>query len=115
MNLKTTIVLALLVGAGAGAWYWLDSRKTTEAAVSPTSKFLENNLTADKITRVEVARTVKPISLSPLSASVVGSLESAFVRQGADALYLRKRRQGMEPAGQLARPHPGKPSNGWMS
>jgi Domain of unknown function (DUF4340) len=76
MNLKTTIVLALLVGAGTGAWFWLDHNKPPEAAVSPTKKFLETDLAADKITRVEVSREMKPLAPPLHYSSIIGSLGS---------------------------------------
>ena len=57
MNLKTTFALIVLLGAGVGAWYWYTQmpRRPAETA-SPTLTFLEQSLTVDKITRIEVTR-----------------------------------------------------------
>lgn len=55
MNLKTTVVLFVLIGAGAGAWFGFATRKTEEAA-SPTATFLEQSVVAEKITRIETSR-----------------------------------------------------------
>ena len=57
MNLKTTFALIVLLGAGVGAWYWFTHmRVLPAAATSPTLAFLEQSLTADKLTRIEVTR-----------------------------------------------------------
>ena len=62
MNLKTTIVLVLLVGAGAGGWFWLDTRKKpSETTSSATLDFLKDKLTAAKLTRIEVQRRPKTL------------------------------------------------------
>ncbi len=55
MNLKTTLALIVLLGAGAGAWIGFASRKTEEST-SPTALFLEQTIVADKITRIEATR-----------------------------------------------------------
>jgi Domain of unknown function (DUF4340) len=55
MNLKTTIFLIALLGAGAGVWFWFETRQTGDAA-SPTATFLEQSLVANKITRIEATR-----------------------------------------------------------
>ena len=55
MNVKTTIFLIILLGAGAGAWFWYETRRTEET-LSPTETFLEESLVPTKITRIEVAR-----------------------------------------------------------
>ena len=73
MNLKTTIILALLVGAGTGAWLWLDSRKPAAETACATLDFLQTKLTLDKLTRVEVTRRPKKLDLPRHVASVVGS------------------------------------------
>jgi Domain of unknown function (DUF4340) len=72
MNLKTTIVLAFLVAAGTGAWFWLDSRQPAEAEASSSLDFLQTKLSADKITRVEVTRLHKPLDLPHRGASAFG-------------------------------------------
>ncbi|MSQ96790.1 MAG: DUF4340 domain-containing protein, partial [Gemmataceae bacterium] len=55
MNLKTTIVLILLLGAGTGSWFWVTTRKIEESA-SPTATFLEQSVVATKVTRIETSR-----------------------------------------------------------
>jgi len=55
MNLKTTFFLIVLLGAGVGGWYWLQTQKVEEPA-SPTLTFLKDSLDAKKIQRVEVLR-----------------------------------------------------------
>ncbi len=61
MNLKTTIVLAFLVGIGTGAGVWLTLRtKPGESTASATLDFLRDDLNANKITRIEVTRWQKP-------------------------------------------------------
>jgi hypothetical protein len=59
MNLKTTLLLLVLLGAGIGAWFWLDSRRT-ETAINPSVAFLEEALTADKLSKIEVMRGKEP-------------------------------------------------------
>jgi hypothetical protein len=57
MNLKTTFLLILLVGAGAGGWAWLHYRtKPDEATASKTISYLQSDLAADKVKKVEVLR-----------------------------------------------------------
>lgn len=55
MNLKTTILLILLVGSGACAWIWF-SRQKPEEPQSATATFLAKSLAAEKITRIEATR-----------------------------------------------------------
>jgi Domain of unknown function (DUF4340) len=55
MNLKTTFLLILLAGAGAGGWYWLTTRKVEEPTSSTLTLF-EQSLDPEKITRVEAVR-----------------------------------------------------------
>jgi hypothetical protein len=55
MNVKTTIFLIILLGAGAGTWYWHETRRTEET-LSPTETFLEKSLDPNKITRIETTR-----------------------------------------------------------
>src|SRR5207249_3180052 len=55
MNLKTTIFLTLLLGAGAGGWVWFETRQPKETA-RPTADFLENSLDVAKVTRIEATR-----------------------------------------------------------
>lgn len=55
MNLKTTIFLIALAGAGVGTWLWLDSRQTEEPT-SSTLAFFEQSFAPEKVTRVEAVR-----------------------------------------------------------
>src|ERR1043165_817222 len=82
MNLKTTIVLALLVGAGSGLWVWLESRKPKEVVASPTLELLKTKLTPDKLTRIE-ARRDRPLEPPVLAANIVGLLSSPMGRAPA--------------------------------
>jgi hypothetical protein len=53
MNLKTTLVLLLLAIAGGGCWLVLLSTRT-RGAQSETLAFLNNDLTADQLTRIDM-------------------------------------------------------------
>src|SRR5688500_781222 len=55
MNFKTTLFLALLVLGGGLGWYFLKDNQPQETA-SPTAAFLEKQLQADALTRIEVKR-----------------------------------------------------------
>lgn len=59
MNLKTTFVLLLLLGAGAAGWVYLAAR-TPDAASSPTLEFLDKKLKPESLTRIEIERKGQP-------------------------------------------------------
>ncbi len=82
MNLKTTIFLAFLTGAGIGAWFWWDARKAAQTpAASMTLDFLQNELTATKLKRIEVSRMPSPLEPPQKAAGIVG-LACAPLGQG---------------------------------
>ncbi len=56
MNLKTTLLLAVLVAVGAGAAWYLNQSLTPTAAVSPTLEFLEKQLQPNGLTRIALAK-----------------------------------------------------------
>ncbi|MBI2805631.1 MAG: DUF4340 domain-containing protein [Planctomycetes bacterium] len=72
MNLKTTIALVLLVGAGAGGWTWLYLRQPPTAVESPTLTFLKAQLPSGKLTRIEATRRAKRLDQPMADASLVG-------------------------------------------
>ena len=53
MNLKTTFFLIVLLGAGVGGWYWLQTQKVAEP-IAPTLPYFNEGFQAKKIQRVEV-------------------------------------------------------------
>ena len=55
MNLKTTLLLLVLLGSGVGAWYWLNTHNS-KATAEPSVAFLEESLVPDKVTKIEVSR-----------------------------------------------------------
>jgi hypothetical protein len=55
MNLKTTLLLAALVVAGGAAW-WLWASRQPQQIQSESVGVLENELTADNLTRIEISR-----------------------------------------------------------
>src|SRR5260370_30063741 len=63
MSWKTTLILAIIVAAGAGAWYLLELRQTP-AADSPTLTFLEQGLKPEKLTRIAVERGKRRVELT---------------------------------------------------
>src|SRR5262245_38165385 len=63
MSWKTTLILAIVVAAGAGAWYLLDLRQTSTPD-SPTLSFLEQNLKPEKLTRITVERGKRRVELT---------------------------------------------------
>ncbi len=54
MNLKTTLLLAILVGAGAAGVWYLDPSRTQTRPETTTLKFLESDLTAQNLIRIEL-------------------------------------------------------------
>src|SRR5207253_9492810 len=54
MNLKTTLVLAVLVALGGLVWLLMPSAPT-EAVAGPTLRFLEKELTPGALKRIEIA------------------------------------------------------------
>ena len=62
MNWKTTVVLAVLVALGGIAWLLLPA-STPESAAGPTVRFLDNDLTPQTITRIEIMRGDHPVIL----------------------------------------------------
>jgi hypothetical protein len=55
MNWKTTLLLVILLGAGAGAWVWHDRKPAADAA-SQTLGMLKEAVDPAKLTRIEVSR-----------------------------------------------------------
>src|SRR4051812_6087253 len=55
MNWKTTLVLAVLAVAGGASWYFLAPPPPSQAR-SATLAVLEDQLTRDRLTRVEIRR-----------------------------------------------------------
>ena len=100
MNVRTTLLLVLLVAAGAGVWFFLNKWSAT-TATSKTLAFLDHELKPGKLTRIELVKTkggrfrrdavtaalgggVAP-SLGPVQAAgILASLvESAFILERA--------------------------------
>jgi hypothetical protein len=59
MNLKTTFALLILIAAGAGGWYALTLIDNAVAA-SRTLRFLDNDLSAAQLSRIEIVRPGQP-------------------------------------------------------
>ena len=88
MNLKTTIVLVLLVGAGTGGWFWLDPavsllislvigvhgvrllRATADVLLESTPAGLDVNSLTDKMATVEGVESVHDLHVWTLSSDV---------------------------------------------
>ena len=60
MNLRTTVILVLLAAFGAGAWVYFDRAQKTTAESSAVVALLDKELTADKLTRIELSRKGQP-------------------------------------------------------
>lgn len=60
MNLKTTLALLVLLGAGAAAWVGLASWREPSPEASPTLTFLRDELQPAALTRIEVTRGTEP-------------------------------------------------------
>src|SRR5882672_7485782 len=63
MSWKTTLILAIVVAAGAGAWYLLDLRREPTLD-SPTLTFLEQDLKPEKLTCIAVERGKRRVELT---------------------------------------------------
>lgn len=74
MNLKTTIALIVLAGAGVGGWVWWELRKPVEQSTGTTAAYLQSKLAADKVSRVEVTRRPKSLDEPRFAASMVGMI-----------------------------------------
>lgn len=59
MNLKTTLFLLVLLVGGAAGWYVMTAR-VPNAAGSPTLEFLDQQLTPERLTRIEIVRPGRP-------------------------------------------------------
>jgi hypothetical protein len=59
MNLRTTLVLLLFAAVGVGVWVYVDRPKSTAESI-PVIAFLDKDLTADKLTRIELSRKGQP-------------------------------------------------------
>src|SRR5437016_5625997 len=62
MNLKTTLILAVLLAVGALAWL-LIPRPSSEDVSSPTVQFLEKELTPQELTRIEINHDSRRVAL----------------------------------------------------
>lgn len=60
MNLKTTLALLVLLGAGATAWFGLVAWQQPTPETSPTLTFLHDELKPAALTRIEVMRDTDP-------------------------------------------------------
>lgn len=74
MNLKTTILLVLLTGAGIGGWVWWSLRKADETTASSTLEFFQTKLSADKLTHIEVSRLPPVQEMPQIAARTIGLL-----------------------------------------
>ena len=59
MNLRTTLILVLLAAVGSGYWYWSEHQKSAPES-SAVVTLLDKDLTADKLTRIELSRKGQP-------------------------------------------------------
>ncbi len=56
MNLKTTVTLLVLVAAGAGVFWYLETSRHGAAAASETMAVLEKELQPEKLSRIEIGQ-----------------------------------------------------------
>ncbi len=62
MNLKTTLVLAVLVAVGALAWLLVPG-SSTDVVAGPTIQFLEKDLKPETLTRIDIAHGDRRVEL----------------------------------------------------
>lgn len=72
MNLKTTILLAVLVAVGAVVWFLVPTGPRDDRG--PTEEFLEKQLTAEDLTRIEIKHGDKSVVLERPDAKSAWSL-----------------------------------------
>ena len=63
MNLKTTVTLLVLLAAGAGVFWYVETSRRSVAASSETSAVLEKELLPERLARIEIGQGDQPLVL----------------------------------------------------